>query len=57
MLGLEFNALGRGGGWRRAMTLGEVPPVLLSETWNDYREIAAAGTGFDERWEKKAEYW
>lgn len=36
--------------------LGEVPPVLLSECWNDLRLIAADGTGFDKEWEKKVEY-
>jgi hypothetical protein len=29
------------------MTLGEVPSVLLSECWNDIRQIAAEGPGFD----------
>ncbi|MBX7219114.1 MAG: DUF4132 domain-containing protein [Blastocatellia bacterium] len=33
--------------------LGEVPPVLLCEVWNDVRSIAAQGTGFDPDWEKK----
>jgi hypothetical protein len=33
--------------------LGEVPTVLLAECWNDYRQIAAAGSGFDPEWEKK----
>jgi hypothetical protein len=32
-----------------------VPPVLLSECWNDLRQIAVAGTGFDPEWAKKAE--
>jgi hypothetical protein len=35
------------------MSLGEVPAVLLSECWNDVRQIAAEGTGFDPDWEKK----
>ncbi|WP_064681715.1 DUF4132 domain-containing protein [Rhizobium bangladeshense] len=34
--------------------LAKVPPVLLSETWNDLRAIADKGTGFDAAWEKKA---
>ncbi len=34
--------------------LGEVPTVLLAECWNDYRQIAADGSGFDPDWEKKA---
>jgi hypothetical protein len=35
------------------MTLGEVPAVLLTECWNDVRQIAAEGPGFDPEWEKK----
>ena len=38
------------------MPLDEVPAVLLSECYNDLRAIAAAGTGFDPDWEKKAGY-
>ncbi|HAB18526.1 MAG TPA: hypothetical protein DCE44_19055, partial [Verrucomicrobiales bacterium] len=37
------------------MSLGEVPPVLLSECWNDLRQIAAEGPGFDPDWEKKTQ--
>ena len=37
------------------MPLGEVPPVLLSECWNDIRQIAAEGPGFDADWEKKTQ--
>ena len=37
------------------MSLGEVPPVLLSECWNDIRQIAAEGPGFDPEWEKKTQ--
>ena len=33
--------------------LGKVPPVLISESNNDVREMAAEGTGFDPAWEKK----
>jgi hypothetical protein len=36
-----------------AMPLGEIPPVLLSECYNDLKQIAAAGIGFDPDWEKK----
>ncbi len=36
--------------------LGQVPPVLLSEAWNDYHALAARGTGFDPDWEKKAQW-
>ena len=33
--------------------LHEVPPVLLSECWNQVRQIAAGGHGFDPEWKKK----
>jgi hypothetical protein len=33
--------------------LGEVPAVLLSECWNDLRQLASEGPGFDSEWEKK----
>lgn len=36
-----------------ALPLSEIPSVLLTECWNDYRQIAAEGTGFDPEWEKK----
>jgi HEAT repeat protein len=36
-----------------AVKLGDVPPVLLSECWNDYRTMAAKGA-FDSDWERKA---
>lgn len=32
------------------LLLADVPPVLLSEVWNDYHDIAAAGA-FDPEWE------
>jgi uncharacterized protein DUF4132 len=37
------------------MSLGEVPAVLLSECWNDLRQIAGEGPGFDPEWEKKTQ--
>jgi hypothetical protein len=37
------------------LPLGEVPPVLLSECWNDIRQIAAEGPGFDADWEKRTQ--
>ena len=58
LLSLSFNKIRKKTGqWGAAIPLNEVPPVLLSETWNDYHQIAAAGTGFDPDWEKKVEYW
>ena len=35
--------------------LSAVPPVLLSECWNDMRQIAEAGTGFDPKWREKTD--
>lgn len=35
------------------LKLGKVPPVLVSECYNDVRDMAAEGTGFDPEWEKK----
>jgi hypothetical protein len=37
---------------RLTVSLGEVPPVLLSECWNDLRSIAALGPGFHPAWRK-----
>ncbi len=39
-----------------ALTLGELPRVLLSECWNDIRMAAAEGSGFADDWEKQTEY-
>lgn len=36
----------------RRVPVGDVPPVLLSECWNDVRQIAGEGSGFDPNWEK-----
>jgi HEAT repeat protein len=36
-----------------AVKLGDVPPVLLSECWNDYHAMAAKGV-YDAEWEKKS---
>jgi hypothetical protein len=41
--------------WRRStVELGKVPPVLLSECYNDLKQIAAEGTGYDPEWRKKS---
>jgi hypothetical protein len=43
--------------WKRtAVELGKVPPVLLSECYNDVKALAAEGTGFDPEWQKKSYY-
>jgi len=39
--------------WRDAVPLKSVPPVLLSEAWNDFHAMAAAGTGPSDRLERK----
>jgi hypothetical protein len=36
------------------LPLGKVPSVLLSECYNDIRQIAAEGSGFDAEWKKKS---
>jgi len=35
------------------MPLGKVPAVLLSECYNDWKQIAAEGSGYDPEWKKK----
>ncbi len=52
--GLTFRKLrDRGGGGNQVM-LGDVPPVLLAESWRDLHDLAEKGTGFDPDWQKKA---
>ncbi len=36
------------------LPLGKVPSVLLSECYNDVKQIAAEGTGFDPKWKEKS---
>jgi hypothetical protein len=44
-------------GWQRAaISLGDIPSVLLSESYNDMRAIAAEGSGFDPEWQKKSQF-
>jgi hypothetical protein len=50
---LSFRKLRPGGGGGQ-MTLGDVPPVLLAESWRDLHDIADKGSGFDPDWQKKA---
>ena len=40
----------------KPMKLSDVPGVLISEAIADLRAIAAAGTGFDKEWQKKAHF-
>ena len=41
--------------FKNELPLGEIPPVLLTECWNDIRMAAADGTGFAEDWQKQTE--
>ncbi|WAJ30350.1 DUF4132 domain-containing protein [Antarcticirhabdus aurantiaca] len=55
---LTFEPAGgeRAGRWfgsDNGVKLADVPPVLLSEAWNDYHQIAAKGTGYDPAHERK----
>lgn len=38
------------------LPLSKIPPVLLSEVYNDMRQLAAEGTGHDPEWQKKGYY-
>ena len=44
-----------GRGRRSGLQLSQVPPMVLSEAWNDLHEIASAGA-FDADWESKGLY-
>lgn len=50
---LSFRLLRENGYHGRQLALKEVPPVLLAETWQDWHDIAAKGSGFDPEWQKK----
>jgi hypothetical protein len=56
LMHLRFENAGVAAGERTTLALGKVPPVLLSECYNDLRLIAAEGSGFDPEWQKKSEY-
>jgi hypothetical protein len=38
------------------LTLSKIPPVLLSECYNDVKQMAAEGTGYDPKWREKSYY-
>jgi hypothetical protein len=44
---------GQRSGYGPQIALNEVPPVLLSEVWNDLHQIAGAGSGFAADWRNK----
>lgn len=59
ILSLSFRRAVRtpdGGERTTELKLGDVPAVMLSETWHDVRLIAAEGTGFDPDWKRTTEY-
>jgi hypothetical protein len=47
---------GQRSGYGSQLALGDVPPVLLSEVWNDLHQIAAAGSGFAADWRSRVAY-
>ena len=53
IIALKFEKETGRGGYAGAAKLSEVPPVLLSECWNDYHAIAEKGA-FDPEWEKRS---
>jgi len=55
LITLKFEKAARSGAFAGAAKLADVPPVLLSECWNDYRAMAAKGT-YDANWEKRASW-
>jgi Domain of unknown function (DUF4132)/HEAT repeats len=44
---------GQRSGYGSQVALNEVPPVLLSEVWNDLHQIANAGSGFAADWRNR----
>lgn len=48
LLSLKFERVE--GDFRESLTLGEVPGLLLSECYQDLRQLAAEGKGFDPEW-------
>lgn len=53
LYGVSFMKLRKGSDqWGNAMQLSDVPPVLLTQSWQDLHDIADKGTGFNPEWEK-----
>jgi len=52
LLSLKFEKAAGPGRYGGVVKLNDVPPVLLSECWNDYRAMAAKAA-YDASWEKK----
>jgi hypothetical protein len=55
---LYFTGLKQGdSSWDPAkLPLGKIPPVLLSECYNDVKQMAAEGTGYEPKWREKSYY-
>jgi hypothetical protein len=56
LVGLRFERLAADRTRPETLRLSAVPPILLSEAWNDFHAIAAAGSGFDPAWRMKARW-
>jgi hypothetical protein len=56
LVSLSFIKPGGDTGRRDKLPLAQVPPVLVSECYDDMRVIAADGSGFDADWEKKSSW-
>ena len=59
LISLGFERVGSDGGLESSqgcVRLGDLPPVLINECWNDIRLAAADGKGFDPNWEKSVQY-
>jgi HEAT repeat protein len=57
LMSLEFHRVSKessGGFWGQGLALGKIPPVLLSEAYNDMKRIAAEGSGHDPKWKDKS---
>lgn len=52
---LHYMAFTSGDQYRGGVRLSKVPPLLLSEVWNDMHEMAKVGA-YDEDWQKKTYY-
>jgi hypothetical protein len=55
LLKLRFAPKGGPGAIDGQLTFSDLPPVLLTECWNDIRLAAAEGSGFAPDWQKQTE--
>jgi hypothetical protein len=53
LISLKFERGAGPGRYSGVTKLGDVPPVLLSECWNDYQAMAAKAQ-YDPEWAKKS---